>query len=207
MFIGPWDQGGEWDDSGLAGVSRWLNRVWNLMLTPPQTTQQAPAEQVRELRRMTHKTIRRVTEDIERFRFNTMVAALMEYTNYLTRLKESGPVDAAGWQEAMTSLTLLLAPSAPHLAEELWERSGKTYSVHNQAWPDWDAELAAEERDHARRPGERQGARPHPGAGGRQRGAGERDRANERQGAPYVEGRETVRVVYVPGRLVNVVVR
>ncbi len=94
MFIGPWDQGGEWDDSGLAGVSRWLNRVWNLILTPAETTKQAPDDQVRELRRMTHKTIRRVTEDLDRFRFNTMVAALMEYTNFLTRLKESGPVDA-----------------------------------------------------------------------------------------------------------------
>ena len=207
MFIGPWDQGGEWDDSGLAGVSRWLNRVWNLVLTPAETTTQAPADQVRELRRMTHKTIRRVTRDVERFRFNTMVAALMEYTNYLTRLKESGPVDADCWQEATTSLMLLLAPSAPHLAEELWERTGNAYSIHNQRWPEWDAELAAEAqitlvvqvngkvRDRILVPVDVDEERAKEVA------------LSSEKVRPYVEGRETLRVVYVPGRLVNVVVR
>ena len=207
MFIGPWDQGGEWDDSGLAGVSRWLNRVWNLVLTPAETTKQADASQVRELRRMTHKTIRRVTEDVERFRFNTMVAALMEYTNYLTRLKESGPVDEDGWQEAMTSLMLLLAPSAPHLAEELWQRTGNDYSIHNQRWPEWDAELAAEEqitlvvqvngkvRDRIQAPV------------GRERGAGEGAGAVERESCSRtLRGGDTERIVYVPGRLISIVV-
>ena len=207
MFIGPWDQGGEWDDSGLAGVSRWLDRVWNLVLTPAETTTQAPADQVRELRRMTHKTIRRVTRDVERFRFNTMVAALMEYTNYLTRLKESGPVDADCWQEATTSLMLLLAPSAPHLAEELWERTGNAYSIHNQRWPEWDAELAAEAqitlvvqvngkvRDRILVPVDVDEERAKEVA------------LSSEKVRPHVEGRETLRVVYVPGRLVNVVVR
>ena len=207
MFIGPWDQGGEWDDSGLAGVSRWLNRVWNLVLSPAQTTRQASDEQVRELRRMTHKTIRRVTEDIERFRFNTMVAALMEYTNYLTRLKESGPVDAAGWQEAMRSLMLLIAPSAPHLAEELWARTGNEYSIHNQPWPEWDAELAAEEeitlvvqvngkvRDRILVPVDVSEERAKEIA------------LSSEKVRPYVDGKQTLRVIYVPGRLVNVVVR
>jgi len=207
MFIGPWDQGGEWDDSGLAGVSRWLNRVWNLVLKPAETTKQASPEQVRELRRMTHKTIRRATEDIERFRFNTMVAALMEYTNYLTRLKESGPVDASGWQEAMTSLVLLLAPSAPHIAEELWERTGNTCSIHNQRWPEWDAELAAEKqitlvvqvngkvRDRILVPVDVDEERAKEVA------------LSSEKVRPYVEGKETLRVIYVRGRLVNVVVR
>ena len=207
MFIGPWDQGGEWDDSGLAGVSRWLNRVWNVVLTPATTISPAPDAQVRELRRMTHKTIRRVTEDIERFRFNTMVAALMEYTNYLTRLKESGPVDADGWQEAMSSLMLLLAPSAPHVAEELWERTGNAYSIHDQRWPEWDAELAAEEqitlvvqvngkvRDRILVPVDVSEERAKEIA------------LSSEKVRPYVEGKQTLRVIYVPGRLVNIVVR
>jgi leucyl-tRNA synthetase len=207
MFIGPWDQGGEWDDSGLAGVSRWLNRVWNLVLSPVKTTTRAPDDQVRELRRMTHKTVRRVTEDMERFRFNTMVAALMEYTNYLTRLKESGLVDADGWREAIRSLMLLLAPSTPHLAEELWERTGNAYSIHNQSWPEWDAELAAEEeitlvvqvngkvRDRILVP-----------ADVSEKQAKEIALSSEKV-RPHVEGRETLRVIYVPGRLVNIVVR
>jgi len=205
MFIGPWDQGGEWDDSGLAGVSRWLNRVWNLVLTPAETTAQASADQVRELRRMTHKTIRRATADIERFRFNTMVAALMEYTNYLTRLKESGPVDADGWQEAVTSLMLLLAPSAPHLAEELWERKGNFYSIHNQRWPEWDAELAAEEqitlvvqvngklRDRILVPVDVDEERAKEVA------------LSSEKVKTYIDMRQIVRVIYVRGRLVNIV--
>ncbi len=207
MFIGPWDQGGEWDDSGLAGISRWLNRVWNLVLSPTETTRRADASQVRELRRLTHKTIRRVTEDVERFRFNTMVAALMEYTNYLARLKESGPVDEAGWQEAMTSLMLLVAPSAPHVAEELWQRTGNAYSIHNQRWPEWDAELAAEEeitlvvqvngkvRDRILVPADVSEERAKELA------------LSSAKVQPYVAGKSVAKVVYVPGRLVNVVAR
>ncbi|MGD0766030.1 MAG: leucine--tRNA ligase [Dehalococcoidia bacterium] len=205
MFIGPWEQGGEWDDSGLAGVSRWLNRVWNLVLTPASTAK-ASAEQVRDLRRTIHKTIRRVSEDVERFRFNTMVAALMEYTNYLTRLKEAGPVDAAAWQEAMRTLMLLLAPSAPHLAEELWQRTGNAYSIHNQPWPQWNAELAAEEqitlvvqvngklRDRILVP-----------VDVTEEQAKELALASDKVKA-HIGGKQVQRVIYASGRLVNVVV-
>jgi leucyl-tRNA synthetase len=206
MFIGPWEQGGEWDDSGIAGVSRWLNRVWGLVLTPTETVDRGDASAVRELRRLTHKTIRRVGEDIERFRFNTMVAALMEYTNYLTKAKEAGPVDSSAWREAMDTLLLLLAPSAPHLAEELWQRLGCPYSIHDQQWPEWDAALAAEEqitlvvqvngklRDRIQVPvdiGEEE--------------ARELALASEKVKA-HLEGKQVLRVIYVPGRLVNVVV-
>jgi leucyl-tRNA synthetase len=206
MFIGPWEQGGEWDDSGIAGVSRWLNRVWGLVLTPTKTVDRGNPSAVRELRRLTHKTIRRVSEDIERFRFNTMVAALMEYTNYLTKAKEAGPVDAGAWREAMETLLLLLAPSAPHLAEELWQRSGRPYSIHNQRWPEWDAALAADEeitlvvqvngklRDRIQVPVD----------------IGEEEAkglalASEKVKA-HLEGKQVLQVIYVPGRLVNVVV-
>jgi leucyl-tRNA synthetase len=207
MFIGPWDQGGEWDDSGLAGVSRWLNRVWNLVLTPVEMAERAPEEQVRELRRTTHKTIRRVTEDMEKFRFNTMVAALMEYTNFLTRLKESGPVDGDGWQEAMRSLMLLLAPSTPHLSEELWARTSNPYSIHNQPWPEWEAKLAAEKeitlvvqvngklRD-----------RIMVSVDVTEERAKEIALSSDKVQS-HVAGKQTLRVIYVPGRLVNVVVR
>ncbi|MGB2885130.1 MAG: leucine--tRNA ligase, partial [Dehalococcoidia bacterium] len=90
MFLGPWDQGGGWDDSGISGIWRWLNRVWNLVLGEhesgglPQMNQTAEGE----LRHQTHKTVKRVTQDLEKFRFNTMLAALMEFTNYLTKVKE-----------------------------------------------------------------------------------------------------------------------
>jgi leucyl-tRNA synthetase len=207
MFIGPWEHGGEWDDSGLAGVSRWLNRVWNLVLTPASTSGKSDPKDVRELRRLTHKTTRRVGEDIERFRFNTMVAALMEYTNYLTRLKEAGPVDEAAWQEAMDTLMLLLAPSAPHLAEELWQRSGHPYSIHNQSWPQWDAELAAEEQITlvVQVNGKRRDRIQVPIDIGEEQ-ARELALGSEKVKA-HIDGKQIQRVIYVPGRLVNVVVR
>jgi leucyl-tRNA synthetase len=94
MFIGPWEQGGEWDDSGISGMSRWLNRVWHLVLdeySQNETTgNQSQAES--DLSRVTHQTIKKVTEDLERMRFNTMLAALMEFTNYLGKVREGGAV-------------------------------------------------------------------------------------------------------------------
>jgi len=145
MFIGPWEQGGEWDDRGINGISRWLNRVWALALDG-YTPSSEDASQTKELRHIIHKTIKKVSEDLERFHFNTMIAALMEFTNYLGKAREEGAVASDAFGEAIDSLMLMLAPSTPHLAEELWERTGHPYSIHSQAFPCWDEALAAEER-------------------------------------------------------------
>jgi leucyl-tRNA synthetase len=208
MFMGPWDQGGEWDDSGIFGIHRWLNRVWNLVLDRPQTDG-ADAESARQVRHLTHKTIRRVTEDMERFRFNTMLAALMEFSNGLAKAREAA-VDSTAWQEAIETLVLLLAPSAPHLAEELWARLGKPYSIHQPAsggWPQWDEQLAKEEeitlvvqvngkvRDRLQVP-----------ADIAEEQAKELALASQRVRA-HIDGKQVQRVIYVPGKLVNVVVR
>jgi leucyl-tRNA synthetase len=82
---------------------------------------------------------------MERFRFNTMLAALMEFTNYLGKIHEQGTVSQNAWDEAVKILLLLLAPSTPHLAEELWTGLGYPYSIHNQLWPTWDETLVKEE--------------------------------------------------------------
>jgi leucyl-tRNA synthetase len=145
MFIGPWEQGGEWDDRGINGISRWLNRVWAVVLDG-YTPSKEDASQTKELRHLTHKTIKKVGEDLERFHFNTMIAALMEFTNHLGRVREEGTVAADAFSEAVAALVLMLAPSTPHLAEEMWERTGHEYSIHSQAFPRWDEKLAAEER-------------------------------------------------------------
>jgi leucyl-tRNA synthetase len=144
MFVGPWEQGGEWDDSGIGGVSRWLNRVWSLVLEPYRVKLEEEKAHV-ELLRTTHQTIRKVTDDLERLRFNTMVAALMEFANYLAKTKEAGQVTDSAWEGAIENLLLLLAPTAPHIAEELWQRTGREYSIHNQSWPQFDEALAKEE--------------------------------------------------------------
>ncbi len=144
MFIGPWDLGGEWSDSSIVGISRWLNRVWSLIETG-YTSQDVEPKAEKGLHHVIHKTIKKVTKDLENFRFNTMLASLMEFTNYLSKVQEAKNISISLWQEAITYLLLLLAPTAPHLAEELWARTGHPYSIHNQSWPRWDEELAKEE--------------------------------------------------------------
>ena len=146
MFLGPWSQGGPYDVEGIVGVSRWLHRVWALVTQPRETIDAAGGgDGARELRRLTHRTLQRVTNDLDRFRLNTMVAALMELSNGMQRARDAGPVDSAAWSEAVEMLLLMLAPSCPHIAEELWARSGRAYSVHQQAWPEADPELARSE--------------------------------------------------------------
>ncbi|MFC1899030.1 leucine--tRNA ligase [Chloroflexota bacterium] len=146
MFVGPWEQGGEWNDSGISGISRWLNRIWRLVLEEYKVqTSDGDIKTRRDLQRITHQTIKKVTNDIERCRFNTMVAALMEFGNYLARVKESGSAALSDWKEATTTLLLLLAPSVPHFAEELWQQMGHSYSIHSKDWPEWDESLVKEE--------------------------------------------------------------
>ena len=140
MFLGPWDRGGDWDDSGILGHSRWLNRAWQLVTTAPPTSADGAGAQ--RIRRLTHQMVRKVTGDLKSFRFNTALAALMECTNALTKERDAGPVDADAWSEAIESLVLCLAPLAPHIGEELWERMGRPYSVHSQTWPTWDLAIA-----------------------------------------------------------------
>jgi leucyl-tRNA synthetase len=142
MFMGPFDQDVQWSEQGLAGVYRFMNRVWDTVLSrvgSPDTPRPGDAD----LRRMTHKTIRRVTNDLERLHFNTMVAALMEFVNYLQDARGMD-ISAAAWEEAIDTLLLLLAPTAPYMTEELWHRRGHPYSIHQQRWPEFDPALVAE---------------------------------------------------------------
>jgi leucyl-tRNA synthetase len=146
MFIGPWDAGGPWNSRGIEGVYRFLHRAWDVVTAKPGSFAEQPTDkEIAALRRIAHKTIRKVTDDMEAFRFNTMVAALMEFNNYLLKAKQTPVVQSDAWREAVRTLILLLAPSAPHLAEELWQRIGEPYSVHSQPWPQWDEAAAADE--------------------------------------------------------------
>ena len=140
MFIGPWELGGEWNDRAIIGISRWLNRVWSLV-GGGYANQAVEPEAEKELLHITHKTIKKVTEDLENFRFNTMLASLMEFTNYLSRVQAKKNVSVSLWQEAISYFLLLLAPAVPHLAEELWTNAGYLYSIHNQSWPKFNEEL------------------------------------------------------------------
>jgi leucyl-tRNA synthetase len=145
MFIGPWDHGGEWSDSGINGVARWFNRIWDLFHKDPRLFDLSSPDESRTLERRLHQTIRRVDHDLDAFKFNTAIAALMELSNHLQDVWEKGLADQSSWLEARRIFLLMLAPMAPHLAEELWERTGHQYSIHQQQFPTWNDALAADQ--------------------------------------------------------------
>lgn len=210
MFIGPWDQGGGWDDSGINGINRWFNRIWNLVLGEETThfpEESADEQEVKELKHVIHKTIKKVTEDLEKFRFNTMLASLMEFTNYLVKVLESKSVDRTTWQEAIDTLLLLLAPTAPHLTEELWEKIGKPYSIHNQALPDWSEDLAAEEqRTLVIQVNGKLRDKVSVSVSISEAEAHELALAQPKVQA-YLKGKEIGKIIYVPQKLMNIVLR
>ncbi len=131
MFMGPYEEGGDFSDQGIEGLYRFLNRVYHLVR---KNVAGSSAKASDEAVRLRHQTIRRVTEDIEGLKYNTALAALMEYLNGLQR-------ESAVAQEDLRTLVLLLAPFAPHLTEELWQALGQPYSVHQAAWPAYDAQV------------------------------------------------------------------
>jgi leucyl-tRNA synthetase len=208
MFIGPWDAGGPWSSRGIEGAHRFLRRVWDVVtITPKPFTEQPSRKDIAALRRITHKTIRKVTADLEAFCFNTMVAALMEFNNYLVKAKQTPVVQSQAWDEAVRTLILLLAPTAPHLAEELWQWIGETYSVHNQRWPEWDELAASDERITlvAQVNGKVRDRLSAPV------GLGEEDAQELAFGSSRVQrhivNREVIKIIYVPDRLINIVVK
>jgi len=133
MFMGPWVDGADWDASGIEGVHRFLRRVWDMASADRQPA--GPREA--ELDRKVQRAIKRVTEDVRTYSFNTAVAAMMELSNALQ--KGAGP----SRDEGIATIVLLLAPFAPHMTDELWHKRGGQGSVHQQRWPTYDELIAA----------------------------------------------------------------
>ena len=138
MFIAPYDMDAPWDPRGVPGTYRFLNRVWNVVqefVAAPEST----SEDDQELLRLTHSTIKKVTRDIEDEKFNTAVAAMMEVVNGLYKIKGAQSIQAsATWRFTLESLLQILAPFAPHITEELWQELGHTDTIHINHWPKWD---------------------------------------------------------------------
>jgi len=204
LFIGPFDQNVNWTESGINGPQGFLRQVWEVVLHVPAPSD-GPEDGTAALQRTLHKTIDRVTNDIERLHFNTAVSALMELRNAIHEAR-SQTVDAAVWQEVKETLLKLLAPMAPFIAEELWWRTGHTGSVHQQPWPTSNPSLVTDEvisfvvqvngklRDKIDVP-------VH--ASQDEIEARARD---SKLAQPFMKGKRVVKTVYVPGRLVNFVV-
>jgi leucyl-tRNA synthetase len=204
MFFTRWEHGGPWSYEGIKGPQRLLEDVWAIALAD-YAPKKEDAQATRNLRRKTHQTIRKVGEDLENFAFNTAVAAIMELRNAMNDARRKGNVSQEAWNEGVESLLLMLAPFAPHITEELWARLGKPYSIHQQSWPQWDAEIAKEEtieivvqingkvRD-----------RLTVEAGADDKTLKSLALASERV-AEFLGGKEPRKVIVVRGRLVNIV--
>ncbi|MFN3652934.1 MAG: leucine--tRNA ligase [Armatimonadota bacterium] len=208
MFLGPWEQGGAWNPRGVEGVVRFLNRVRTQVAeTAGAADGNNDAVEVRELQRAVHQTLRKVTGDLERFSYNTAVAALMELTNTLQRLSRSPAAGTSAWREGLESLVLMLAPLAPHTAEELWEQLGNEYSVHQQRWPEWSEALAAEDAiEIGVQVNGKLRERITVPANADEATVRETTLASEKIQAELA-GKELKKFIYVPGRLVNMVVK
>ena len=141
LFLGPFDANALWDNRGIIGVQRFLERYWKLAHEVANLPG-GPHDEAFERQR--HQIIGRVTVDMGKFRFYTAVAALMEYVNDLVAARER-PIGSRQWRAAIRTLTLLLAPIAPFVTEEVWQSVlGERDSVHRSAWPEYDEALAAE---------------------------------------------------------------
>ncbi len=206
MFIGPWDQGGPFSMTGIEGISRFYGRVWGLMTSTYQVKGKPRAKDITILERALHQAIERVQNAYESFSFNVSLAALMEYSNKLRAASKTSVVNSPLWDEAMDALLIMLSPVAPHMTEELWAHRGNEFSIHQQAWPEFDAEKAKEAlfelvimfngklRD-----------RIEAAVGITKEDATAKALQSERIQELLGE-KEPKRVIYVPGRLVNIVV-
>ena len=201
--MGPIELDASWDSRGIAGIYRFLNRVWTLV----QQYDESPKEVTKNdtaVRVIQHKTVRKVTDDFRRLSFNTAIAALMEYVNELYKLKIDGFSEEA-WREALTHLAQMIAPFAPHMADELWVQLGGEGLVQNASWPVWDEALIVE--DTITIAVQVNGKLRGEIAVGKDTDAEEikaKALAHENV-AKFVPG-EPKKVIYVPGRLVSVVV-
>jgi len=208
LFMAPFENNTVWEEAGITGARRFLDRTWRLVTqisqAPACIAEEKRQEQEREVAATLHRTIQRVTEDIEAFKFNTAIAALMECLNALVAQQQAEGVSHA-LQWAVRQYVLLLAPFAPYIAEELWARLGEPYSVHQQQWPAWDqaqvrtetftmiVQIDGRVRDRLEVPQEIDQPQARKLA---------MDSPNVRQN---LSGRTVARAVYVPGKLINLV--
>lgn len=137
LFIGPWNQMANWSIEGLGGSFRFLQRVWTLVQEFNESEDgDGPRDKSDDIKKLRHQAIAKVSDDLENLAFNTAIAALMEFTNNLYLIKAEDKFGARGeWLLAIKELIQLLAPFAPHIAEELWQEIGQTGSVHVSEWP------------------------------------------------------------------------
>ena len=211
LFAAPPERDLDWSDQGVEGSYRFLNRVWRLVMENLDVLK-GPLTAVGEdrisqdLHRKTHQTIKKVTEDIDRYHFNTAVSAVMELTNAVYGILPLKEETKGAFQEAVRAILLLLSPFVPHITEELWHRTGNDTYLLNEPWPGYDPEAAKEEeitivvqvngklRDRLILPADVQEEQVKEAA------------MNQEKVKKYLDGKTIRKVIYVPKKLLNIVV-
>jgi leucyl-tRNA synthetase len=217
LFAAPPEKDLEWNESGVEGLYRFLKRVWSLVQTHSSLIKTAAFPTGKErftdaeikLRRKTHQTIKRVTKDVElRLHFNTAIAAIMELLNEAATFDPDKTENAAGvLKEAVYNIIILLGIFAPHIAEELYEQIGGTGLVAEHSWPKWDEEIAAEEimTIAIQINGKLRSNIAVPVNSDEQTVI--KLATEDKKTQSHIEGMEVIKRIYVPGKIINFVVK
>ncbi len=209
LFLGTFELEVSWSDEGIRGMHRFVNRVYDLVSeNQGKGKEKAEGKEAEELNRVMHRTIKAVSNDIDNFSFNTAIARLMELTNaMIDAAKKTALPNTTLWREVVENFLRLLAPITPFLAEELWQMIGNAGSVHQQPWPKWDEKALVEStvtlpvqvngklRDQLELPADVD-----------QAGARAAAEASEKV-QKYLEGKEIVKFIFVPKRMISFVVK
>lgn len=204
LFMGPIELDAPWDPRGIAGIYRFLNRVWTLNQEFLESDKSVTKNDDKVVQ-LLHKTIKKVTDDHHRLSFNTAISALMECVNELYKLKVDGFSETT-WREALGSLNRLLAPFAPHMSAELWQQLGNDTMLEQAGWPQWDDKVIVADKTVV-----------IVQVNGKLRAkidatpdASEEDVLSialaEENVAKFVGDKKPAKVIYVPGRLINIVI-
>ncbi len=205
LFIGPWNQTVSWSVSGVAGTNRFLQRVWTLVGEFAAADAKASGSS-NALLQTTHRTIKKVDEDLLSLSFNTAIAALMECVNDLYKIKAEDSYSSEEWRWSLETLLQLLAPFAPHITEELWQQLGHDKSIHLSKWPSYDEKYLVKDtvsiaiQVNGKLRGEVEVA-----AGADEEAVVKAAKAHEKV-ASYLDSKTIRKTIYVPGKLVNFVV-
>ena len=199
MFMGPLEAMKPWSTKGVEGITRFLERVWRLMVDEEGQVGRAVshAEPSPEQRRLLHQTVKKVTDDIEGLRFNTAIAQMMVFTNEMNKLDQRSRV-------LLEPFVLLLAPFAPHLSEELWQRLGHPPSVSQQPWPRFDPALVMSDRLEI--PIQVNGKLRGKIEVGIDTTREQVEALSRQQITEWLQGKEPKKVIYVDRKLINFVV-
>ena len=204
MFLGPWDAGAPWNPHGIEGLARFFKGVWTLCQMEVPETVTVKTETEKQLRKTLHQTLKKAGEDLQHFRFNTAIATVMAFRNVLKAEAEAAGSDV--WKECLEGMLLMLAPIAPHITEELWEKiKPGSGSIHQQTWPEYEESLIVEDmvtlvvqvngkvRDRLEM------------LAGTSKEEAEQSALAAPKVQSYLEGKQIRKVIVVPDRLVNIV--